>query len=158
MTYWVLKSPYFAQFCPPTHSLGNWPKITNIQPILTIPSTPTPLLLPLIYLCKLIMNISQEKGRCSIMTKIRALLKFKKCFVAHLLYFSILLPDCETNSSLVWLTTFSKAQIVKIFAYVITPKCFRPWIDIEIGYIAMYSECLHRLLNRCTLSPRPSKF
>ena len=49
---------------------GNWPKITNIQPILTIPSTPTPLLLPLIYLCELIMNISQKKGRCSIMTKI----------------------------------------------------------------------------------------
>jgi len=70
MTYWVLKLPYFAQFWPPTHILGNWPKITNIQPILTIPSTPTSLLLPLIYLCELIMNISQEKGRYSRITKI----------------------------------------------------------------------------------------
>ena len=76
MTYWVLKLPYFAQFWPPTHILGNWPKITNIQLILTLPSTLTSLLLPLIYLCKFIMNISKEKGRCSRISKIELYVNF----------------------------------------------------------------------------------
>ena len=65
------------------------------------------------------------------------------------------LPN-KFNSGMVY--NISKTQTMKSFAYVRTSKYFPPWIDIEIGYIVMYSECLHRNLNRCTLSPWPSKF
>jgi len=46
---------------------------------------------------------------------------------------------------------------MKSFAYVIIPKCFLPLIDFDFGYVVLYSEYLHRNLNRFTLSPQVSK-